>query len=153
MNLRRHRRQIYSLFPLTTREPHLDNRFFFACWSQRRDSNPRPTDYKSVALPTELRWRHFICLIKKSLLQTLQTQETLFLKQSPAHVNLNLERIYTLKDLNQVLLHRRGRKISFFLRRRLHSAIKRIGAQKSSSFFIVRGTAGTVYSRLPREIS
>ena len=25
-------------------------------WSQRRDSNPRPTDYKSVALPTELRW-------------------------------------------------------------------------------------------------
>ena len=28
--------------------------------SQRRDLNPRPTDYKSVALPTELRWRlHF----------------------------------------------------------------------------------------------
>ena len=25
-------------------------------WSQRRDSNPRPTDYKSVALPAELRW-------------------------------------------------------------------------------------------------
>ncbi len=29
--------------------------YFFAterpCWSQRRDSNPRPTDYKSVALP------------------------------------------------------------------------------------------------------
>ncbi len=25
-------------------------------WSQRRDSNPRPTDYKSAALPTELRW-------------------------------------------------------------------------------------------------
>jgi hypothetical protein len=25
-------------------------------WSQRRDSNPRPTDYKSVALPPELRW-------------------------------------------------------------------------------------------------
>lgn len=24
--------------------------------SQRRGSNPRPTDYKSVALPTELRW-------------------------------------------------------------------------------------------------
>jgi|YelNatPaOPRAMG01_1025707.scaffolds.fasta_scaffold32074_5 hypothetical protein len=24
--------------------------------SQRRDLNPRPTDYKSVALPTELRW-------------------------------------------------------------------------------------------------
>jgi hypothetical protein len=26
-------------------------------WSQRRDSNPRPTDYKSVALPPELRWQ------------------------------------------------------------------------------------------------
>src|SRR5256714_3068165 len=29
-------------------------------WSRRRDLNPRPTDYKSVALPTELRrlkWR------------------------------------------------------------------------------------------------
>ena len=25
--------------------------------SQRRDSNPRPADYKSAALPTELRWR------------------------------------------------------------------------------------------------
>ena len=25
--------------------------------SHRRDSNPRPTDYKSVALPTELRWQ------------------------------------------------------------------------------------------------
>ncbi len=23
-------------------------------WSRQRDSNPRPTDYKSVALPTEL---------------------------------------------------------------------------------------------------
>jgi hypothetical protein len=25
-------------------------------WSQRRELNPRPTDYKSVALPAELRW-------------------------------------------------------------------------------------------------
>ena len=25
-------------------------------WSHRRDSNPRPDDYKSTALPTELRW-------------------------------------------------------------------------------------------------
>ena len=25
-------------------------------WSQRTDSNRRPTDYKSVALPTETRW-------------------------------------------------------------------------------------------------
>ena len=28
----------------------------FHPWSQRRESNPRPTDYKSVALPSELRW-------------------------------------------------------------------------------------------------
>lgn len=26
--------------------------------SSRRDSNPRPTDYESVALPTELRKHH-----------------------------------------------------------------------------------------------
>ncbi len=25
-------------------------------WSQRRESNPRPADYKSAALPTELLW-------------------------------------------------------------------------------------------------
>jgi hypothetical protein len=42
------RRQIYSLIPLATREPlpRTDSR-----WSE---SNRRPTDYKSVALPTEL---------------------------------------------------------------------------------------------------
>ena len=50
-NLRRLCRQIYSLFPLAAREPHHG-----VNWSQRRDSNPRPTDYKSVALPAELRW-------------------------------------------------------------------------------------------------
>ncbi len=27
--------------------------------SQRRDSNPRPTVYETVALPAELRWRRF----------------------------------------------------------------------------------------------
>ena len=26
-------------------------------WSQRRDSNPQPADYKSAALPIEPRWR------------------------------------------------------------------------------------------------
>ena len=26
-------------------------------WSQLSDSNRRPTDYKSIALPTELSWR------------------------------------------------------------------------------------------------
>ncbi len=28
-------------------------------WSQLSDSNRRPADYKSTALPTELSWHHF----------------------------------------------------------------------------------------------
>src|SRR5277367_2369550 len=31
------------------------HRLRFICWSWRRDLNPRPPDYKSGALPTELR--------------------------------------------------------------------------------------------------
>jgi hypothetical protein len=30
-------------------------------WSRRRDLNPRPSDYKSDALPTELRRHAFCC--------------------------------------------------------------------------------------------
>ena len=49
-NHRRHCQQIYSLSPLATREfPHIQLR-----WSWWTDSNPRPADYKSAALPTEL---------------------------------------------------------------------------------------------------
>jgi hypothetical protein len=50
---------VCSLWPL-------GNPTIWLHWSQRRDSNPRPTDYKSVALPAELRWHqlrkpiHFI---------------------------------------------------------------------------------------------
>jgi hypothetical protein len=53
-------RQIYSLIPLATREPL---RLIFCprsllglsnIWSWREESNPRPADYKSAALPTEL---------------------------------------------------------------------------------------------------
>ncbi len=33
--------------------------YFLSLWSWQRDSNPRPTDYKSVALPTEL-YQHII---------------------------------------------------------------------------------------------
>ena len=41
------KQQIYSLPPLTTRElSHI--------WSYWTDLNPRPVDYKSTALPTEL---------------------------------------------------------------------------------------------------
>ena len=48
MNLRRLSQQIYSLPPLATREP-------LHAWSWRWDSNPQPADYKSAALPVELR--------------------------------------------------------------------------------------------------
>ena len=47
-NLRRLSRQIYSLIPLATREP------LHRKWCRHQESNSGPTDYKSVALPTEL---------------------------------------------------------------------------------------------------
>ena len=52
------RGQIYSLLPLSTR-PHLHEIFrcpgkLTDCWSRHPDLNRGPTDYKSVALPTEL---------------------------------------------------------------------------------------------------
>ena len=52
-NHRRHCQQIYSLSPLATREfPHI--RLLTVRWSWWTDSNPRPADYKSAALPAEL---------------------------------------------------------------------------------------------------
>src|SRR5215475_15461521 len=48
-------RQIYSLLPLATRaflQIFVEAK---VCWSWRWDSNPRPPDYKSGALPVELR--------------------------------------------------------------------------------------------------
>ena len=63
-NLRSLRRQIYSLLPLAAREPLQG---VYCCyvvrggippvarWSWRQESNPRPADYKSAALPIELR--------------------------------------------------------------------------------------------------
>ena len=51
------RQQIYSLPPLAAREfPHIYG------WSWWTDSNPRPADYKSAALPTELHQRKEIVL-------------------------------------------------------------------------------------------
>ena len=57
-------RQSYSLFPLTARESHHFTLNFQCCsslyysnslrWCRHTDSNCGPTDYKSVALPTEL---------------------------------------------------------------------------------------------------
>ena len=54
------RQQIYSLPPLTAREPR-HNLFkhprlsAILPWSWRWDLNPQPADYKSAALPVELR--------------------------------------------------------------------------------------------------
>jgi hypothetical protein len=82
-NLRRLSRQIYSLLPLAAREPlHCPPN-----WSQRRESNPRPTDYKSVALPSELRWLS----LKRAndLFNFLSTQYQ--------YLNLRLIREYMLK--------------------------------------------------------
>ena len=49
------RQQIYSLPPLAARE--LSHIRFLLFWSWWTDSNPRPADYKSAALPTELHQR------------------------------------------------------------------------------------------------
>ena len=51
-NHRSRRQQIYSLPPLATRE--LLRIYLWSWWT---DSNPRPADYKSAALPTELHQR------------------------------------------------------------------------------------------------
>ncbi len=56
------RRQIYSLLPLATRVSHhmcrqLGCNSGSSCWSWRWDLNPQPADYKSAALPIELRQR------------------------------------------------------------------------------------------------
>lgn len=58
------RRQIYSLFPLATRETSLNITQYGIEWSWWTDLNPRPTDYKSVALPTELHQRiwYILCV-------------------------------------------------------------------------------------------
>ncbi len=62
-NHRRLRQQIYSLPPLATRESlhkilcfqSSGTEFLGTGWSWRTESNPRPADYKSAALPAELR--------------------------------------------------------------------------------------------------
>ncbi len=57
-NHRSKKQQIYSLPPLATRElPHVTYVCFCRNWSWWTDLNPRPADYKSAALPTELHQR------------------------------------------------------------------------------------------------
>ncbi len=53
------RQQIYSL-------PHLATLVLPHSKSRRRESNPRPTDYKSVALPAELLRRFFWYIFTKN---------------------------------------------------------------------------------------
>src|SRR6185436_8290442 len=48
-------RQIYSLLPLATRASLQILMVTKVSWSWRWDLNPRPPDYKSGALPVELR--------------------------------------------------------------------------------------------------
>src|SRR5690606_8557190 len=67
-------RQIYSLIPLATREPLRVFIFVLVAtlklqylnWSWREESNPRPADYKSAALPTELRQQLFSSIPNRS---------------------------------------------------------------------------------------
>ena len=59
-NHRSETRQTYSLFPLATREL---SRISYDGWSWWTDLNPRPADYKSAALPTELHQHYHIRLI------------------------------------------------------------------------------------------
>ncbi len=59
-NHRSRRQQIYSLPPLATREL-----LHMKLWSWWTDSNPRPADYKSAALPAELH-QHMRCALVRS---------------------------------------------------------------------------------------
>src|SRR5215471_16504476 len=52
-------------------------------WSRRRDLNPRPTDYKSVALPTELRRRECRMNAKRSDAKKVQLRERVRYYQQP----------------------------------------------------------------------
>ena len=61
-NHRSRRQQIYSLPPLATREL-----LHMKLWSWWTDSNPRPADYKSAALPTELHQQNFSLAIVANL--------------------------------------------------------------------------------------
>ena len=44
-------------------------------WSQRRESNPRPADYKSAALPTELLWHDSIYNMNYHIYKELKLTE------------------------------------------------------------------------------
>ena len=56
--------------------------------SQREDSNPRPADYKSAALPTELRWHNIPSV--RSLTSTCIWEEMIKRKVCPQGILLSL---------------------------------------------------------------
>ena len=74
-NHRSETQQIYSLPPLATREL-----LHMKLWSWWTDSNPRPADYKSAALPAELH-QHFKSAVQQQVLfyQKAYTLSTVFL--------------------------------------------------------------------------
>ena len=68
--------QIYSLPPLATRERSHDIKLLRKNWSWWTDSNPRPADYKSAALPTEL---HQLIAFCRSLTTSILYHKLLYL--------------------------------------------------------------------------
>ena len=78
-------RQIYSLIPLATREPLRMQSFTLhhprqvEKWIWREELNPRPADYKSAALPTELRQPFY----NHRLTWSAHTSETFISVQHP----------------------------------------------------------------------
>ena len=77
-NHRSETQQIYSLPPLATRELLQ----VLGCWSWWTDSNPRPADYKSAALPAELH-QHIKSAVQQQVLfyQKVYTLSTCFSKK------------------------------------------------------------------------
>lgn len=75
--------QIYSLIPLATREPlqKADRVGFLEKWSWREELNPRPADYKSAALPTELRQPNYHSSVLASQKRRRDSRESFMAKQ------------------------------------------------------------------------
>ena len=86
-NHRSQRRQIYSLLPLATRES-------LQQWSWREELNPQPADYKSAALPIELR-QHTWCLRAESNCRHEDFQSSALPTELPRQIDGDPGRIRT----------------------------------------------------------
>ena len=89
-NHRSETQQIYSLPPLATREL-----LHIKLWSWWTDSNPRPADYKSAALPAELHQRVLLAQQQNLFYQTIYRLSILFLKK----IKIFLKEVFTTKPL------------------------------------------------------